>query len=38
MLHTNYQCHRLIGSGEDLKVFFYYIGHEGHACHVTSAL
>ena len=36
MLHTNYQCHRLIGSGEDFESILTIFGHVGHACHVTS--
>ena len=35
MLHTKFQGHRSIGSGEDfLKVFIIY-GHGGHLGHVT---
>ena len=26
MLHTNYQCHRLIGSGEDFESIWLYLG------------
>ena len=35
MLHTNYQCHRLIGSGEDFESILTIFGHVGHVCHVT---
>ena len=35
MLHTNYQCHRLIGTGEDFESILTTFGHEDHACHVT---
>ena len=35
MLHTNYQCHSLIGSGEDFESILTIFGHVGHACHVT---
>ena len=38
MLHTNYQCHRLIGSGEDFKSILTIFGQEGHACHVTPTV
>ena len=34
MLHTNYQRHRLIGSGEDFESILTIFGHVGHACHV----
>ena len=35
MLHINYQCHRLIGSGEDFESILTIFGHVGHAHHVT---
>ena len=35
MLHTNYQCHRLIGSGEDFESILTIVGHVCRACHVT---
>ena len=37
MLHTKFQDHRSIGSGEEdfLKVFLPYIGDGGHVGHVT---
>ena len=38
MLHTNYQCHRLIGSGEDFETILTIFGHEGHSCHVTPTV
>ena len=34
MLHTKFQDHQSIGSGEDFKVFTIY-GHGGHVGHVT---
>ena len=33
MLHTNYQYHRLIGSGGDFESILTIILHEVHACH-----
>ena len=36
MLHTNYQCHRLIGSGEDFERILTIFGHEGHDWHMIS--
>ena len=38
MLHTNYQYHRLIGSGEDFESILTIFGLEGHTCHVTSTV
>ena len=38
MLHTNYQCRRLIGSGEDLESILTIFGHEDHPCHVTQTV
>ena len=38
MPHTNYQCHWLIGSGEDFESILIIFGHEGNACHVTSTI
>ena len=38
MLHTNYQCHKLIGSGEDFETSLTIFGHEGHACHDPDCL
>ena len=35
MLHSNYQCNRLIGSGEDFENILTIFGHVGHACRVT---
>ena len=35
MLHTNYQCYRLIGSGEDFESILTIFGHVCHACNVT---
>ena len=36
MLHTNYQCHRLIGSGEDFESILTIFGHEDHDWHVIA--
>ena len=38
MLHTNYQCHRLILSGEDFESILTVFGHEGHAFYVTPTV
>ena len=38
MLHTDYQCHRLIGSGEDFESILTIFGHEGHDWHVISTV
>ena len=38
MLHTNYQCHRLIGSGEEFESILTIFGHKGPACHVTPTV
>ena len=35
MLHTNYQCHRLIGSEEDFESILTIFGHVDHVCRVT---
>ena len=39
MLHTKFQGHRFIGSGEEdiLSLFFIY-GHGGHVGHVTQLI
>ena len=39
MLHTKFQGHRSIGSGEeDFLSFFFKYGHGGHAGHVTQLI
>ena len=38
MLHTNYQCHRLIGSGEDFESSLTIFGHESHVCHMNPTV
>ena len=38
MLHTNYQCHRLIGSRKDFESILTIFVHEGHDCHVTPTV
>ena len=38
MLHTNYQCHRLIVSGDVFESILTISGHEGNACHVNSTI
>ena len=35
MLHTKFQGHRSIGSGEDIFKVFTIYGHGGHVGHVT---
>ena len=38
MLHTKFQGHQSIGSGEeDFQVFFTIYGHGGHVGHVTQS-
>ena len=38
MLHTKFQGHWSIGSGEDFLRFLPYYGHGGHVGHVTQLI
>ena len=38
MLHYDYQCHRLIGSGEDFESILTIFGHEGRDWPVISTI
>ena len=38
MLHTKFQGHRSIGSGEDFFKVFTIYGHGGHVGHVTQLI
>ena len=38
MLHTNYQCHQLIGSEEDYENILTIFEHEGYDWHVISTV
>ena len=38
MLHTKFQGHRSIGSGEEIFKVFTIYGHGGHARHVTQLI
>ena len=38
MLHTKFQGHRSVGSGEDFVKVFTLYGHNGHVGHVTQLI
>ena len=38
MLHNNYQCHQLIGSGKEFESILTIFVHEGHDWHVISTV